>query len=397
MLLQWIESATNAAHLYPFTLSRPTPELRVGALTLAEKWCIDLKGTNGGYHHCLPVIQNLYGGEPTGFADLFINGNCIPTPELVATVRKLEAGSGLKSPEGEWLVYRPLQEEAKQTNISLWKGSWTTYTGSLAQLKRIYEIFSRLELDIPADIARMPLNEKATLCPSNRLIGSADNLYIHPSASVNGAILNTTTGPIYIGENAEIMEGCMVRGPFYLGEGSSLKMGAKVYGPTAIGPHSKFGGELNNVQCFGYSNKGHDGFLGNSVLGEWCNIGADTNNSNLKNNYAEVKLWNNALGRFEPTGLQFCGLLMGDHSKAGINTMFNTGTVVGFSANIFGSGFPRNHIPSFSWGGASGFTQYQLKAALETAELVFQRRKKQLTEADRELFLHIFENETTGA
>src|SRR3990172_8464786 len=187
------------------------------------------------------------------------------------------------------------------------------------------------------------------------------------------------------------MEGCIVRGPFAMCENSVLKMGAKIYGPTTIGPHLKVGGEVNNSVILGYSNKAHEGFLGNSVIGEWCNIGADTNNSNLKNNYSEVKLWNYGTGSFEKTGLQFCGLIMGDHSKCGINTMFNTGTVVGVSANIFGSGFPRNFVPSFSWGGAAGFTTYQLDKVFEVAKIVMERRAIDFNQQEMEILTAIFE------
>lgn len=208
---------------------------------------------------------------------------------------------------------------------------------------------------------------------------------------VNCAILNATNGPIYIGKNAEVMEGSIIRGPFALCENATLKLGAKIYGPTTVGPHSKVGGEVNNSVIFGYSNKGHDGFLGNSVLGEWCNIGADSNTSNLKNNYAEVRLWDYETQGFAKTGMQFCGLMMGDHSKCGINTMFNTGTVVGVFANIFGSGFPRNFIPSYSWGGSSGFTTYLTKKAFEVAEVVMARRQEAFTEQDKSILEHIFQ------
>ena len=204
-------------------------------------------------------------------------------------------------------------------------------------------------------------------------------------------ILNATNGPIYIGKDSEIMEGSMIRGPFALCEHSTLKMGSKIYGPTTIGPHSKVGGEVNNSVLFGYSNKAHDGFLGNSVIGEWCNLGADTNTSNLKNNYAEVRLWNYDSENFAKTGLQFCGLMMGDHSKCGINTMFNTGTVVGVSANVFGSGFPRNFIPSFSWGGHSGLTTYLPSKAFEVAKVVMQRRGEEFTEHDTAILTEVFE------
>ena len=209
----------------------------------------------------------------------------------------------------------------------------------------------------------------------------------------NGAyacVINASNGPVYIGRNAEIMEGCLVRGPFAMGEGSVLKMGAKVYGPTALGPYCVVGGEVNNICMQGYSNKGHDGFLGNAVLGEWCNIGADSNCSNLKNNYEDVKVWNYSTGRFDRSGQQFCGLIMGDHSKCGINTMFNTGTVVGVSANIFGAGFPRQFVPDFAWGGASGFITYKLDAACKTAALVMPRRKKEFDEVEKGIMEAVF-------
>ena len=218
-----------------------------------------------------------------------------------------------------------------------------------------------------------------------------DQVFIEEGAKLEFVTLNASSGPIYIGKDTEIMEGSNIRGPFALCEYATVKLGAKIYGPTTIGPHCKVGGEVNNSVLFGYSNKGHDGFLGNSVLGEWCNLGADTNNSNLKNNYAEVRLWDYNTEGFAKTGLQFCGLMMGDHSKCGINTMFNTGTVVGVSANIFGSGFPRNFIPSFSWGGNGGFTTYLTKKAFEVANIVMARRDIEFTEQDAAILEHVFE------
>ncbi|MGB1307109.1 MAG: glucose-1-phosphate thymidylyltransferase, partial [Flavobacteriales bacterium] len=210
-------------------------------------------------------------------------------------------------------------------------------------------------------------------------------------AKVEHAILNASTGPIYVGKDAEIMEGSIVRGPLAMCENSVLKMGAKIYGATTLGPYCKVGGEVNNSVLLGYSNKGHDGFLGNSVLGEWCNLGADTNNSNLKNNYAEVKLWSYQSERFVNTGLQFCGLIMGDHSKCGINTMFNTGTVVGVSANVFGAGFPRNFVSSFSWGGSAGYMTYRLNKVFEVAEKVMQRRAIEFNQVEKDILTEVFE------
>ena len=227
------------------------------------------------------------------------------------------------------------------------------------------------------------------LSSTNTIIG--DRVFAEEGVEVEAAILNSKNGPIYLAKGSSIMEGSMVRGGLSLGEYSQLKLGTKIYGAVTIGPHSKVGGEVNNSVIQGYSNKGHDGFLGNSVIGEWCNLGADTNNSNLKNNYDEVKLWSYAKKGFERTGLQFCGLIMGDHSKCGINTMFNTGTVIGVSSNIFGSGFPRNFVPSFSWGGASGFVEYKLDKALKTAEIVFGRRSVELDATERQILTHIYE------
>ncbi|MGB0978414.1 MAG: glucose-1-phosphate thymidylyltransferase, partial [Croceimicrobium sp.] len=216
-------------------------------------------------------------------------------------------------------------------------------------------------------------------------------VFVEEGAFVEAAVLNAKSGPIYIGKDATVMEGSVVRGPFALCDYSTLKLSAKIYGPTTIGPHCKVGGEVNNSLLLGYSNKGHDGFLGNSVIGEWCNIGADSNNSNLKNNYEEVKLWDYVEGRFAKTGLQFCGLVMGDHSKCGINTMFNTGTVVGVSANIYGGGFPRNFISSFAWGGSGGFTEYRFDKAMKTAALVMERRGIELDEVERDILQVVFD------
>ena len=266
-----------------------------------------------------------------------------------------------------------------------------TYSASIRLIQRPWQIFKENGEELESDWQLLNLQPNPdALSKTNTLIGN--RIHISEGATIEAAILNTATGPIYIGPDAEIMENAAVRGPFALGAHSVLKMGAKIYGPTTLGPHVKVGGEVSNCVIFGYSNKAHDGFLGNSVIGEWCNLGADTNNSNLKNNYAEVKLWDYPSERFVPTGLQFCGLIMGDHSKCGINTMFNTGTVVGVSANIFGSGFPRNFIPSFSWGGANKMIEYRLETALEVAEKVMQRRGIELTQVDRTILTHIYQS-----
>jgi UDP-N-acetylglucosamine diphosphorylase/glucosamine-1-phosphate N-acetyltransferase len=264
------------------------------------------------------------------------------------------------------------------------------------RIKRTWDILLKLDNEIRNDIEIMSESMRfATPDPSNRIMG--EEVFIEQGADVRNCIINAEKGPIYVASGALVMEGSMLRGPLYVGPSAVIKMGAKIYGPVALGPYAKVGGELNNVVIQGYSNKGHDGFLGHSVIGEWCNLGADTNNSNLKNNYEEVKLWNYALGKFEPTGQQFCGLIMGDHSKAGINTMFNTGTVVGVSCNIYGSGFPRNFIPSFSWGGASGFTAYRLDKAIDTAKRMMARRDIPFSSADKKIFQHLHKESQSGS
>lgn len=228
----------------------------------------------------------------------------------------------------------------------------------------------------------------APISATNTVIGS--RIFVEEGARMEGAIINCETGPVYIGRNAEVMEGSLIRGPFALCKGATLKMGAKIYGPTTIGPHCKVGGEVSNSVIMGFSNKAHDGFVGNSVIGEWCNLGADTNTSNLKNNYGNVRVWSYESLDFIDSQLQFCGLIMGDHSKCGINTMFNTGTVVGVNANVFNGNFPPKHIPSFSWGGADGSREYQFDKAMEVASTVMERRGVELTAHDRSVLKHVF-------
>ena len=258
-------------------------------------------------------------------------------------------------------------------------------------VEHTWDIFSKNKEALNADFQLLTEDRVSQPIPKSVNTISPENIFVEEGAVLEFVTLNASKGPIYIGKNAEIMEGSLIRGPFSLGEESTIKMGARIYGATTIGPYSKVGGEINNSVVFGYSSKGHDGFLGNSVLGEWCNIGADSNNSNLKNNYEEVKLWNYETEGFTKTGLQFCGLIMGDHSKCAINTMFNTGTVVGVSANVFGSGFPRNFVPSFSWGGFTGFTTYITKKAFVTAKLAMERRHVEFDEIEAKILEHIFE------
>ena len=273
--------------------------------------------------------------------------------------------------------------------INLKKKAKVLNSKSFVSIQHNWDIFSLNGIALEEDFKRVTKGKKtAVVSKTNTLLGK--NIFIEKGAKIECAILNSTTGPIYIGKNAEVVEGSVIRGPFALCEESVVKAGAKIYGPTTIGPQSKVGGEISNSVIFGYSNKAHDGFLGNSVIGEWCNLGADTNTSNLKNNYSHVSVYDFTSQRMVSTGLTFCGLMMGDHSKCGINTMFNTGTVVGVCANIFGGDFPPKYIPSFSWGGASGFTVYELEKAFETASRVYERRHKKFDETEKAILRNVF-------
>lgn len=377
-------------NLLPLTYTRPISEIRIGIMTQKERWEKFL-GDSTSYL-TREYLQQKFSADISD-DNLLINSSVIPNKELVEEVINLESGVALVK-QNEIIAIRTKEVG----EIKIQDGDLTGF----AKQKEINSSF--LKINYPWDIFSLngdvlqqdfdlltQSQEKGELSKTVNTINK-ENIFISKTAKAEFATLNAADGPIFIDEDAEIMEGSMIRGPFYLGKHSVVKMGAKIYGATTLGPHCKVGGELNNVVFFGYTNKAHDGFLGNAVAGEWCNFGADTNNSNLKNNYAEVKLWNYVQERFIKTGLQFAGLIMGDHSKCGINTMFNTGTVVGVSANIFGAGFPRNFVPSFAWGGAHGMTTYTINKAFETAEKVLARRKLELTDADKSILEYIFEN-----
>jgi UDP-N-acetylglucosamine diphosphorylase/glucosamine-1-phosphate N-acetyltransferase len=360
-------------HLLPLVFTRPCADLRIGILTIEQKWQ-ELAGAETDFS----TEEYLSTKFPRRNSDsVEVNGRIIPNSGLVDAISSLTGGS-LVDQNGETIARIDDSE------------STMTYEGEVNWVNRPFDLFAKAGEQIKADFDLLTASRKSEPIPESvNIVGDGD-IFIEEGAILNFCSLNTTGGPIYIGKNSELMEGSLIRGPFALGEHSVVKMGAKIYGATSIGPHCKVGGEVNNCTILGYSNKGHDGFLGNSVIGEWCNIGADSNNSNLKNNYDDVKLWDYTSGRFERTGLQFCGLVMGDHSKCGINTMFNTGTVIGVSANIFGSGFPRNFVPSFSWGGNAGVSTYMIKKALDTAGRVMIRRGIELDETESSILTEIF-------
>lgn len=370
--------------LLPFTYTRPVADIRVGILTIREKWELHLGGTT-------TTITEEYLSEKYPMVELeenvMINASFLPNGELTALIQSLSEKQAIFSGD-EIIAFHSTDE---QNEIDFDTYDVISYEEDCLRIEHTWDIFSKNAEAIRADFDLITKDRTSQPIPATVNVIAPENIFIEEGATLNFCTLNASSGPIYIGKNAEIMEGTVVRGALAMCENSVLKLSAKIYGATTLGPFCKVGGEVNNSVLMGYSNKGHDGFLGNSVLGEWCNIGADSNNSNLKNNYAPVRLWSYETENFAKTGLQFCGLMMGDHSKCGINTMFNTGTVIGVNANIFGSGFPRNFVPSYSWGGASGFTTYLTKKAFEVAKVVMSRRKVEFTTQDEAILSHVFE------
>ena len=372
-------------NLLPFTYTRPVADIRVGILTIREKWETFLGST-------CTTLTEAYLSEKYPMVELeenvMINASYLPNQELIELIKNIKENQAVF--HGEDVIAFYTTDSQDEVNFESYEA--IEYDNASLKIEHTWDVFAKNGEAIKADFELLTKDRTSQpISKTNNILG-AEHIFIEKGASLEFVTLNANSGPIYIGKDAEIMEGSIIRGPFALCEYATVKLGAKIYGPTTVGPYSKVGGEVNNSVIFGYSNKGHDGFLGNSVIGEWCNLGADTNNSNLKNNYAEVRLWDYESEGFARTGLQFCGLMMGDHSKCGINTMFNTGTVVGVSANIFGSGFPRNFVPSFSWGGSSGFKTYLTKKAFEVAEVVMQRRNIEFTDKDKAILGQVYEH-----
>jgi UDP-N-acetylglucosamine diphosphorylase/glucosamine-1-phosphate N-acetyltransferase len=370
--------------LLPFTFTRPVADIRFGILTIREKWEKYLGSTT-------TTLTEDYLSEKYPMVELeenvMINASFLPTNELSEMVSNLTSNQAIfKNDEVVAFFTNDSQEEVDFDTYEI-----IEFNNDCLRIEHTWDIFSKNDAAIREDFKLITEDRKSQPIPKSVNVIAPENIFIEEGAKLEFVTLNASTGPIYIGKNTEVMEGSVIRGPFALCESGRVKLASKVYGATTVGPHSVIGGEVNNSVLMGYSNKGHDGFLGNAVLGEWCNIGADSNNSNLKNNYEEVKLWSYETENFAKTGLQFCGLMMGDHSKCGINTMFNTGTVVGVSTNIFGSGFPRNFVPSFSWGGNAGFTTYLTSKAFQTAKIVMARRNVEFTEQDAKILEHVFE------
>jgi UDP-N-acetylglucosamine diphosphorylase/glucosamine-1-phosphate N-acetyltransferase len=371
--------------LLPFTFTRPVADIRVGILKISEKW---QKYANMEVSYLTQEYLQSKFPRNTKPA-LAVNGAWLPGTGSFDHLKKLKPNQSLYWSKTLLATY--IGETEK--NLSFAADREIVQLDSEPTLvQKSWNIFQFNAAEIKKDFALLTKGRKSqSVNDPYTIVYAPENIFIEEGAKIKAAVLNAESGPIYIGKNTEIQEGALIRGPFALCEGSTVNMGAKLRGDTTVGPFSKVGGEIANAVFFGYSNKGHDGFLGNSVIGEWCNLGADTNTSNLKNNYAQVKLWDYTKGGFSNTGLQFCGLMMGDHSKCGINTMFNTGTVVGVGSNIFGDGFPRNFIPSFSWGGAAGFSTFSISKFEETVKAVFGRRGKEWAEKDQEIIERVFD------
>lgn len=368
------------AELLPLTYTRPVALLRHGVTTFAEKWQSVLPG-----NYSFETQDYLSEKYPTLLSgdgdDLYIAGNLHPDSCLVAAVDGLEPGESLVTESGELLARRGSGDVSRKV-----------YAGDVLKVDRLWDLFMLNDEAVRRDFARLTAGRKSQpLSDTCRLIGEACDLFIEEGATVEGAIINVKKGPVYIGRDAEVMEGACLRGPVAMCEHSVVNMGGKIYGATTLGPYCKVGGELNNVVMTGYSNKAHDGFLGNAVIGEWCNLGAGCTASNLKNTYGPVRVWSIAQGRFVKTNMQFCGLIMGDHSKAGINTMFNTATVVGVGVNFYGSGFPRTFIPSFNEGTTHGMTEADMDRFFDTATRMMGRRHVELTPVDKEILTTIRE------
>lgn len=366
--------------LLPFTYTRPVGKIRVGILTIEEKW---KKWLNASVSfQTEKYLQTKYPAVSTN-DNLLINGALCPDEKLVAAIKSLSAG--------RFLVKNNVLIAARKPEVEMSLANTTEYPGDITLIDRPWKIFSENGRQIKIDFVLITAGRRSAIIEDKHtVVYGKDNLFVEEGVYIRAAILNAENGPIYLGKNSIIQEGAMIRGPFALCEGSQVNMGAKIRGDVTVGPYSKVGGEVSTSVLFGYSNKAHDGFLGCSVLGEWCNLGADTNTSNLKNNYDAVKLWRHSSQSYESTGLQFCGLMMGDHSKCSINTMFNTGTIVDVSSNVFGDGFPRNYVPSFSWGGSEGAETYKLDKALETAKRVMGRRNVELNEVEKGILTHVF-------
>lgn len=383
------ETRTN---LLPFTYTRPTCEIRLGALNIREKWECALNGSGSFItEDYLSEIYDIKLSEK----NYLINGAVLPTPELVNQVLQLGVGEAIVYNDELIAALLDLGEFNRliEDDIEVLSSYDLSDSQNFLKVNHLWDLFALLDWAIRFDFNKITEGKNSEPLPiSNTLIGSPSWLFIEKGAVVEGATINTSTGPVYIGKNATVMEGANIRGPFVLGECATVKMGAKIYGPTAAGPYTTLGGEIKNVLMLEHASKGHEGYIGNSVIGAWCNLGADTNCSNLKNNWTEVKIWNYEKRDFLPSGQLKAGLFLGDYSMTSINSMFNTGTVVGICCNIFGTGFPEKFIPSFTWGGTSQNETYRVDKAIAAIERMKNIHKQTFTVEERIMLLKVFED-----
>lgn len=378
--------------LLPFTFTRPVAGIRLGIMTLAEKW----QAYTGSEVSFLTqdYLSVKFRSVSGGGKQVYVNGAVCPTDAFVQELGSLASGQALYKGKtllaynSDYSAGSSLQDFYSHTADIQHKGEASSDT---IVIRELWDIFRNNGQEIRKDFSLLTKGRQSQpVADPHTIVYSPENIFIEEGVKIRAAILNAENGPIYLGKNSQVHEGAIIKGPFALGEESFVNIGGKMRGDITIGPFCKVGGEVSNSVIFGYSNKGHEGFLGNSVIGEWCNLGADSNNSNLKNNYADIKVWSYATGAFKNSGLQFCGLMMGDHTKCGINTMFNTATVVGVSANIFGAGFPPSFVPDFTWGGAGGIETYRLEKALEVASKTMERRGMDLDQTEKDILIHVF-------
>jgi len=378
-------------NLLPFTFTRPVSEIRTGILAITEKW--RLRTGYDVYHVTQEYLQEQYPASPEG-AVYGINGCVCPDEALVDYILNMKEGSILFDGEIP-IAWKGDTDDATEVMRGNWPADFKreTVDREIRTIRHPWDIFVHNREQVINDFDLVTRGRtSADIADAYTVVYGDKQLFVEEGAEVRAAVINADRGPVYIGKNAQVLEGAIIRGATALGEHAILNVAGRIVGDSSIGPHCKVGGEVSNSVIFGYSSKAHDGFIGNSVLGEWCNLGADTNTSNLKNNYRDIKLWNYRAEAYLPTDRRFCGLMMGDHSKCGINTMFNTGTVAGVGANVFGAGFQSKFIPSFSWGGPQGRTTYELDKFLEMVRRVYDRKNKDLQETARRILTRIFED-----
>lgn len=378
---------TQREALYPIVFTRPVSSIRVGMLSIQQKWESLLNVVVSTL-----VPDYLSAKFPSKFEteDLYINASVLPSKPLIDEILKLNTNQKLVKGDlllafyGEKMKWEKVEKLASKLEA-------VESESVIVNIKNTWDIISLLKPELQSDFNLVAERFTPAQIPSYTTAIERNNIWVGANVKLGACILNATEGEIVIDDDAEIMDGAMVKGPVYLGKHSCIKMGAKIYGPVSVGEHCKLGGEVCDSILQAYSNKGHDGFLGHSYLGEWCNLGADTNTSNLKNTYEPVRLWNYSTKKFDRTGMQFLGLIMGDHSKTGINTMLNTGTVIGVACNVYGGGFPRNFIPDFSMGSSHKMEKFPLKKVFEMAGAMMQRRKIEFSHSDEEILTSVFE------